>query len=81
MDVSEGYELPKFELQVPAVKDFMTGKPWIETVEKENATSEANHLHWKNLGVQNEQKGYVENWITKQASSLNAPEIALLQAK
>ncbi|EOB3673213.1 OmpA family protein [Vibrio vulnificus] len=81
MDTSEGYELPKFELRVPAVKDFMTGKPWIETVEKEKATSEANHLHWKNLEVQNEQKRYVENWITKQASSLNAPEIALLQAK
>ncbi|MEF1203638.1 OmpA family protein [Vibrio owensii] len=81
MDVSEGYELPKFELRVPAVKDFMAGKPWIETVEKEKATSEANHLHWKNLEVQNEQKRYVENWITKQASSLNAPEIALLQAK
>ncbi|PTP40673.1 OmpA family protein [Vibrio splendidus] len=81
MDTSEGYELPKFELRVPAVKDFMTAKPWIETVEKEKATSEANHLHWKNLEVQNEQKGYVENWITKQASSLNAPEIALLQAK
>lgn len=81
MDTSEGYELPKFELRVPAVKDFMTGKPWIETVEKEKATSEANHLHWKNLEVQNEQQGYVENWITKQASSLNAPEIALLQAK
>ncbi|MCU8465307.1 OmpA family protein [Vibrio vulnificus] len=81
MDVREGYELPKFELRVPAVKNFMAGKPWIETVEKEKATSEANHLHWKNLGVQNEQKRYVENWITKQASSLNAPEIALLQAK
>lgn len=81
MDTSEGYELPKFELRVPAVKDFMTGKPWIETVEKEKATSEANHLHWKNLEAQNEQKRYVENWITKQASSLNAPEIALLQAK
>ncbi|CAH1599112.1 OmpA-like domain-containing protein [Vibrio jasicida] len=81
IDTSEGYELPKFELRVPAVKDFMTGKPWIETVEKEKATSEANHLHWKNLEVQNEQKRYVENWITKQASSLNAPEIALLQAK
>ncbi|MGL0961422.1 OmpA family protein [Vibrio vulnificus] len=81
MDTSEGYELPKFELRVPAVKDFMAGKPWIETVEKEKATSEANHLHWKNLEVQNEQKRYVENWITKQASSLNAPEIALLQAK
>ncbi|EGQ8092627.1 OmpA family protein [Vibrio vulnificus] len=81
MDTSEGYELPKFELRVPAVKDFMTGKPWIETVEKEKATSEANHLHWKNLEAQNEQKRYVENWITKQASSLNAPEIALLQAR
>jgi len=79
MDVSEGYELPKFELRVPAVKDFMTGKPWMETVEKEKATSEANHLHWKSLEALNEQKRYVENWITKQASSLNAPEIVLLQ--
>jgi hypothetical protein len=72
-DVATEFELEIQPIALPASESLVSGMPWSQSVDREQIYNESAARHWRTLTNDKKRREWLENWITKEALSLEAP--------
>jgi len=72
-DVATEFELEIQPIALPASKSLVAGMPWSQNIEREQIYNESAARHWRTLTDEQKRSEWLENWITKETISLEAP--------
>ncbi|MYM61699.1 OmpA family protein [Vibrio sp. OCN044] len=72
-DVATEFELEIQPIALPASKSLVSGMPWSQNIEREQIYNESAARHWRTLTDEQKRSEWLENWITKETISLEAP--------
>ena len=72
-DVATEFELEIQPIALPASKSLVSGMPWSQNIERKQIYNESAARHWRTLTNEKKRSKWLENWITKEALSLEAP--------
>ena len=71
-DVAAEFELSIQPIELPASKSSASGMPWSQNIEREQIYNESAARYWNTLD-EKKRSEWLENWITKETVTLEAP--------
>ncbi|MDN3611304.1 OmpA family protein [Vibrio ostreicida] len=76
-DIASDFELDIQPIALPASKSLVAGMPWSKNVQSDQRYNESAARHWSSLDDEQKRSEWLENWITKETVTLEAPVVKL----